>query len=373
MKEKKLFILLSIFISAVLLTVLISGCKTTSDTVKTQQIESAEAGGYGELGRVRWSRSYDEAIAAASSNDKPLLVYIYDVSESEETARYGSEVLSHPLIVESIETLFSPLAVRNDGEGADAEILAMLGEQAGNGMVIRILETDGGDLSERIENGYSQEVLLYSMVRALEKSNRDAPLYVKILHEESVTWEETESAVFPVHCFWDGEVELGPTVGIVKTVPGKMKEKEAVEVVYDPKVTSYRELLELSHEAGLCAEAFVSTEEQREVAKEVFGAEKVSEVDEFTPDRFPKYYLYKSLYQHVPMTDRQAILVNSDLFFNKDPQVHLSPRQIQMYDFIKNYKNKIWKSQVHDENLTSNWVELTQKIEKTSKGKVVIY
>jgi len=70
------------------------------------------------------------------------------------------------------------------------------------------------------------------------------------------------------------------------------------------------------------------------------------------------------------MTDRQAILVNSDLFFENDPSKHLPRDSVQSM-------NTSWKKLVNrrnvPEDITQNWVMLTERIEKRSRGEVKIH
>jgi hypothetical protein len=207
----------------------------------------------------------------------------------------------------------------------------------------------------------------------IESLGGETPQYVEILYEEYRIPKNTESAVFPVHCFWAGEVELGPSKGILQTTPGKMGEREAIEVVFDKNVTSYRELLEESHSLGLCKAAYYSNENQQKVAEEVFGKKGVKRVGKFIPDRTPKYYLSQTSYESIPMTDRQAILVNSDLFFKADPKTRLSPRQIQMYEFIESKSKRVWKNLINKQDMTNNWIQLSQRIYKLSKRKLYIH
>jgi hemerythrin-like domain-containing protein len=79
-------------------------------------------------------------------------------------------------------------------------------------------------------------------------------------------------------------------------------------------------------------------------------------------------------------TDRQAILVNSDLFFENDPSRHLSPRQLRIFAYIEENSDRSWKKLVNrksathaHEDIIQKWAMVTERIEKRSRGKVKIH
>ena len=72
-----------------------------------------------ELGRVRWERDFDAALKRAQKDQRPLLVLFQEVPGCSTCVNYGRQVLSHPLLVEAAETLFTPAAVYNNVKGAD--------------------------------------------------------------------------------------------------------------------------------------------------------------------------------------------------------------------------------------------------------------
>jgi hypothetical protein len=331
---------------------------------------SAAVNEFKELGRVRWRRDYDEAIKTSTSEKKPVFVFIQDISGVDVNIQYGEAVLSHPLVVEAIESLFIPLAIYNSEPNRDTDMLAKLSENSSNQTVIRIVNSRGTDLTERVVDNLTMDGILSAIIESL---SGETPQYVEILYEEYKIPQNTESAIFPVHCFWAGEVELGPSRGILQTIPGKVGEREAIQVVFDSNVTSYRKLLEESHTFGLCKDAYYSNENQRKVAEEMFGDKGVKRSGKFVPDRTPKYYLSQTSYESVPMTDRQAILVNSDLFFKEDPKARLSPRQIQMFEFIESESKRVWKNQINKQDMTSIWIQVSQRIYKVSNRKVYIH
>ena len=76
-----------------------------------------------ELGTVHWLRSMEEAQAKSKKENKIILILFQEIPGCQTCQQYGSEVLSNPLIAETIETYFVPLAIYNNLGGADAEVL----------------------------------------------------------------------------------------------------------------------------------------------------------------------------------------------------------------------------------------------------------
>ena len=76
-----------------------------------------------ELGDVNWNRSYKTAIAKAKILDKPIFILFQEVPGCATCRNYGNDLLTHPLVVEAIETHFVPLAIYNNKGGSDRDIL----------------------------------------------------------------------------------------------------------------------------------------------------------------------------------------------------------------------------------------------------------
>lgn len=88
---------------------------TLTSTAQTHQPE--------ELGKVQWLRDYDKALAIAKQQGKAVFILFQEVPGCATCRNYGHHVLSHPLIVEAIESEFVPLAIFNNKGGDDAAIL----------------------------------------------------------------------------------------------------------------------------------------------------------------------------------------------------------------------------------------------------------
>ena len=166
------------------------------------------------------------------------------------------------------------------------------------------------------------------MIRALEASGRPAPRYLVDAVDE-LRPRQTEDAVFGMDCYWSGEACLGGLPGVLASRTGSLGGSEVVEVLFDPSVISYRELVREVHRRGCANSVFARTGAQRSTAEEVFG-DAVTPNDGLLSEAGPndqKYYLQRSRLRHLLLTPRQALRANAALAAGLDPGPHLSPRQ----------------------------------------------
>lgn len=300
-----------------------------------------------ELGQVNWYRSIDEAQALSKKTQKPILILFQEVPGCMTCRRYGNGALSHPLIVEAIESEFVPLAIFNNKRGGDAKVLNYFGEPSWNNPVVRIVNGKKQDIVPRLGGNYTEYGLVNSMLLALQASNRVAPRYLQILAEEmQAEIVGTETATLSMYCFWTGEKELAQVPGVVSTEAGWMGGKEVVQVEYNPLVTSYEDLVSQAKKSSCASHVFTEDSEQAEAAKSVVGKSATSPVGTYRTDREPKYYLSHSVYKYVPMTPLQAAKANSLVGQRQLPSEVLSPRQNELADFIAKNKNLKWKDAI---------------------------
>lgn len=260
-----------------------------------------------ELGDVHWLRSYDEAQARSKKEGKPILILFQEVPGCETCRNYGIDVLTHPLIVEAIETEFIPLAIHNNKGGHDAEILKRFQEPAWNNPVVRVVDSEGSNILPRLSGNYSTAGLTGLMTSALIKQKGKAPMYMQLLADElSAQQKMTSKATYSMYCFWTGEALFGKLNGVIRTTAGFEGGKEVVAVEYNPSIISKSELDKIA-QSQKCA---------------------VSGGGSFRADATPKYYLSNSEYKVVPMTEIQKCRVNSALAEKQDPRAFLSARQI---------------------------------------------
>jgi hypothetical protein len=105
--------------------------------------------------------------------------------------------------------------------------------------------------------------------------------------------------------------------------------REAVEVLFDSSVVSYKELL-------IRAKAFHPYEKD-------------------------KYYLSSTPYRFVPMTPLQAILVNRALYQGENPAPYLSPRQLAILKAVENRPIGGWKDRLQSGHFIHDWYEVARE------------
>lgn len=317
-------------------------------------MSAAPTGQPEELGMVKWLRNFDEALAAAKKSDKPILILFQEVPGCSTCRNYGNQVLSHPLLAEAIETLFVPLAVYNNKDGEDAKVLKRYGEPAWNNPVVRIVDKSGKDVIPRLNGNYTRWGLLQALLQALDLQSRVAPAYLDLLNEEfSAELRGTETATFPMYCFWTGEGHYGSAAGVVATQPGFMDGREVVQVTFDPAVVSYEKLIRTGKKASCADGVFYHNAAQKSVAEKVLGGGVIAAKSNFKTDKEPKYYLSKTHYRFVPMTPLQAARANALAGKGQNPQAVLSPRQVDLAKLIQQHPQKPWKSRIGEDIITA--------------------
>ena len=260
-----------------------------------------------ELGDVSWHRDFDEALRLSAKQDKPIFVLFQEVPGCSNCTRFGQQTLSHPLIVEAIETLFVPLAVFNNKGGADAAVLKRYGEPAWNNPVVRLVDAEGEDIIERLPDFRSPALITTGMIRALTRRGDEVPGYLRLIDEELRAQEAPQAtATFQTACFWSGEGHFGAQAGVLATEAGWQDGAEVVRVTYASDQLSTSKLTEGAAKQGY-----------RKVDNGTFRL-----------DREPKYYLTKSRYAKLELTPLQAARVNSLIGQRRSPDHLLSPRQL---------------------------------------------
>ena len=211
------------------LTILPLACATTTES-------QPEA-----VGKVRWGRDLNAALAASKQSGKPVFALFQEVPGCAGCRQFGKEVLSNPMIVEAIETEFTPLLIHNNASGGDAEVLQRFGEPAWNYQVVRFLDATAKDLIPRKDQVWTAGPLAQRMIAALAKAGRPAPPYLKLLAAEHST--NLKQAVFAMYCFWTGEMELGKIDGVITTEAGFMSGHEVTLVRYDSEAITLSALI----------------------------------------------------------------------------------------------------------------------------------
>jgi len=281
-----------------------------------------------ELGRVTWERDFDRATALARQSGRPLLALFQEVPGCATCVGFGESALSHPLVVEAIETAFVPVAVFNNRPGADARVLARFGEPAWNNPVVRFLDPGGRDWIPRRDRVYHTFQLAARMRDALHAAGRDVPPYLSWVLDEA-TLADAARATFATSCFWEGEACLGALPSVRATRAAWSGGHEVVEVWFDGESTSYRELLGRVRDLGCADRVVVGDGAEDADARAVFGS-AVLEAD--APPRpagasDQKHHLRASPLRAYALTPLQQTRLNAALAAGRDPRPWLSPRQ----------------------------------------------
>ncbi|MCO6487895.1 MAG: thioredoxin family protein [Phaeodactylibacter sp.] len=300
-----------------------------------------------ELGKVDWLRDFDQGLERASLEDKPVFLLFQEVPGCATCRNYGNEVLSHPLIVEAIETLFVPVAIFNNKGGKDAGVLRYYDEPSWNNPVVRIVDYDRLDIVPRVSGNYSQLGVVQAMVFALERRGRAIPAYLQLLCEELQARQQgTETTTLSMYCFWTGEKALGQLEGVVATEAGFMDGREVVQVTYNPKSISFEKLVKAGQQARCADRVYAHDEIQKAAASAVLGEGRAGSKSSFRPDRAPKYYLSKTHYRFVPMFPLQAARANALIGQGKSPEGVLSPRQVALARQAKDQPGEKWENAI---------------------------
>jgi thioredoxin-related protein len=85
-----------------------------------------------EAGKVTWTRDLDAALASSKTTRKPVFTLFQEIPGCAGCKQFGNDVLSNPLLVEAIQTEFTPLLVHNNKAGKDSEVLKRFAEPSWN-------------------------------------------------------------------------------------------------------------------------------------------------------------------------------------------------------------------------------------------------
>ena len=111
-----------------------------------------------EAGKVTWGRDLDAALALSKQSDKPVFALFQEIPGCAGCQQFGKDVLSNPVLVEAIETEFTPLLIHNNKSGKDADVLQRFGEPAWNYQVVRFLDAKANDIIPRRDQIWDTEV-----------------------------------------------------------------------------------------------------------------------------------------------------------------------------------------------------------------------
>ena len=239
--------------------------------------------------------------------------------------------MSHPLLVEAIETNFVPLLIRNNVKGYEEEILKAYKEPSWNNPVIRYLDSNGKDIIPRKDNLWMRGETAARMAQALKASKKPVPRYLTLLAAEDQP--KPEQATFAMHCYWEGELKLGNIPGVRVTSAGWIGRKEVVNVEFNPKQVSYEKLLKTARSLQCATTVFAHGNKQLAIAKKLASGDAVmippANQRRGVAYTEQKYHLRRTHLRYLPLTPIQLARVNSAVFANKDYRAYLSPKQVE--------------------------------------------
>jgi len=239
--------------------------------------------------------------------------------------------------------------------------LKYFGEPSWNNPVVRIVNDKKQDLIQRVNGNYSRLGIVQAMRLALQVEDLEVPAYLELLEEELLAEQTgTESAVFSMYCFWSGEREIGKLDGVLETQAGFMNGREVVKVKFDPERIEYTNLLESANQASCASHVYTDDKAQAKASESVIGKGAASGTGKFRQDREPKYYLGKTVYRFIPMTQLQAVKVNSLIGQQRLPNALLSPRQLTLLRTIQANPNGQWKDRINEDFVTA-WEDVASQ------------
>lgn len=277
-----------------------------------------------ELGKVKWLRDYDLAIHEAKIKKLPVFILFQEVPGCSNCTTYGNNILSNPLIVETIESCFVPLCIYNNTDGKDRKVLNKYNEPIWNNPVIRITDKDGNNIVPRQPEFSKMSNILSTMIDGLGKSGQSVPKYLQLLYNEESAKEEglIAEAYFSMYCFWSGEKEIAGIPGVLATEAGFMHGKEVVSIRYRSDKISLDDLYAQSKKLGCGDDVYGGIQAGAHL--------KIKPLGIYRKDKEDKYYLYNSEYKVIPMTNLQKTKVNRMLALGQKPDSLLSPKQLSI-------------------------------------------
>ena len=205
-----------------------------------------------EAGTVHWNRILETALASSAQTGKPVFALFQEIPGCAGCKQFGRDVMSNPLLVEAVESEFTPLLIHNNKGGKDAEVLKRFGEPAWYYQVVRFLNAKAEDIIPREDQVWDTSGIAERMIATLTQAKRPVPSYLKLLAAEHSP--RLKQAVFAMYCFWTGEMSLGQVDGVITTEAGFMAGHEVTLVKYDPAVISLPQLIAAAEKVE-CANA----------------------------------------------------------------------------------------------------------------------
>ena len=259
-----------------------------------------------ELGAVAWGRDLEQALATSTASGKPVFLLFQEIPGCSTCTGFGKDVLGNPLLVAAIEQCFVPVAIRNNVDGKEGEVRERFAEPAWNNPVVRFLDGGGKDVLPRRDGVWDAHGIAARMVASLQAKARPVPGYLQVALAESDA--KTATAVFAMHCFWEGEAVLGALDGVVRTKSAFVDGAEVVEVTFRPAVLT-REALTAHAQGKSCKPVDTKTTQP-------------------APASDQQHALVGTPYGKLDLTPMQRTKVHAALTLGGDANAWLTPAQL---------------------------------------------
>ena len=265
-----------------------------------------------EVGNVEWQRDFEGALAQSTETGKPVFAFFQEVPGCAGCQQFGQQVLTHPLLVEAIESAFVPVLIYNNQPGKDREILERYKEPAWNYQVVRFLDGKGKDLIPRKDRVWTLGPLVERMVATLERADRPVPPYLQALADESDQERHAKTA-FAMSCFWTGEMRLGAIDGVVATEAGWLDGREVTLVTWHRDRTNLKELVKAAEQVRCAERVAVATQAELAQLPEKTRLRAGLLTDDYRPAQASdqKKQLSGTAFTGIRMTPMQAAKVNA--------------------------------------------------------------
>ncbi len=277
-----------------------------------------------ELGKVKWLRDYDLAIAESIKTKKPIYILFQEIPGCSTCVNFGKIVMSNSLIVEMIETYFVPLAIYNNKSGKDAAVLKKYKEVAWNNPVSRIVDQNGRDIVDRLNGSYTEGAVIGFIRKGIEANKKLVPKYIQLLEEEYTAIKK--EIVLEMYCFWSGEKNIGNQKGVISTLPGFSNGKEVVKVTFDDSAIDEMDVVTNAQKTNNADAVHTNNSYEKSALKSKNIV--VKNLAAFTVDKDIHYYLKQSKYASLDLSTSQATKINSLIGLGQNPDHLLSPRQL---------------------------------------------
>ena len=225
------------------------------------------------------------------------------------------------------------LGIYNNKAGKDAIILAKYDETSWNNPVAHFVNKDGLDIIEKLSNNYHPLAMLDKMIEALAVLNKELPDYIVLFQKElKIEYGLVDETIYETPCFWSGETTFAQHDAVFATLPGFIGNREVVKINYDANLISLAALNNFALEQGFFL---------------------IEEHFKFKIDKDPHYYLKKTKYKYFPLTSTQKTAINFAIPYKKDPDRHLSPKQL---NWLKHKKlSELSHPKAYELNIIQSW------------------